>query len=80
MTLKIISLVLPLGLKMNTNVDGNADSEVTKPLNKRQILPIFLVVGLYAASTAAVMSVLPFYIREMGGSPLIVASSLQPKL
>ncbi|HAO8227776.1 TPA: MFS transporter [Salmonella enterica subsp. enterica serovar Infantis] len=37
-----------------------------------QFLPVFLLVGLYAASTAAVMSVLPFYIREMGGSPLII--------
>ncbi|EJY2235316.1 MFS transporter, partial [Salmonella enterica] len=30
------------------------------------------IVALYAASTSAVMSVLPFYIREMGGSPLII--------
>ncbi|EIF3150670.1 MFS transporter, partial [Salmonella enterica subsp. enterica serovar Enteritidis] len=56
---------------MNTNVYENTDSETITPLNKRRILPVFLLVGLYAASTAAVMSVLPFYIREMGGSPLI---------
>lgn len=57
---------------MNTNVYENTDSETITPLNKRRILPVFLLVGLYAASTAAVMSVLPFYIREMGGSPLII--------
>ncbi len=50
---------------MNTNVYENTDSETITPLNKRRILPVFLLVGLYAASTAAVMSVLPFYIREM---------------
>ncbi|EEN1566607.1 MFS transporter, partial [Salmonella enterica subsp. enterica serovar Enteritidis] len=49
---------------MNTNVYENTDSETITPLNKRRILPVFLLVGLYAASTAAVMSVLPFYIRE----------------
>lgn len=57
---------------MNTNVHENTDSEAITPLNKRRILPVFLLVGLFAASTAAVMSVLPFYIREMGGSPLII--------
>lgn len=57
---------------MNTNVYENADSNAMKPLNTRRILPVFLIVGIYAASTAAVMSVLPFYIREMGGSPLII--------
>lgn len=57
---------------MNTNVYENTNSETITPLNKRRILPVFLLVGLYAASTAAVMSVLPFYIREMGGSPLII--------
>ncbi|SQJ24021.1 multidrug transporter [Salmonella enterica subsp. enterica serovar Heidelberg] len=45
---------------MNTNVYENTDSETITPLNKRRILPVFLLVGLYAASTAAVMSVLPF--------------------
>ncbi|ECC2649626.1 hypothetical protein FOU89_16750 [Salmonella enterica] len=57
---------------MNTNLYENANSETTKPLNKRRILPVFFIVALYAASTSAVMSVLPFYIREMGGSPLII--------
>lgn len=61
---------------MNTNVYENTDSETITPLNKRRILPVFLLVGLYAASTAAVMSVLPFYIREMGGSPLTPVNPL----
>ncbi|EHC88614.1 multidrug efflux protein [Salmonella enterica subsp. enterica serovar Senftenberg str. A4-543] len=37
---------------MNTNVYENTDSETITPLNKRRILPVFLLVGLYAASTA----------------------------
>ncbi|MCR5946773.1 MFS transporter [Salmonella enterica subsp. houtenae] len=59
---------------MNTNIYENANSEATKPLNKRRILPVLFIVGLYAASTSAVMSVLPFYIREIGGSPLIIGA------
>ncbi|EEC0837956.1 MFS transporter [Salmonella enterica subsp. enterica] len=59
---------------MNTNVYENTDSETITPLNKRRILPVFLPVGLYAASTAAVMSVLPFYIREMGAAVCVAVS------
>lgn len=50
-------------------VAGPAGEEV---IIAHYFLPVFLLVGLFAASTAAVMSVLPFYIREMGGSPLII--------
>lgn len=38
----------------------------------RFILPVFLIVSMYAAGMAAVMPVLPFYVREMGGSPLVL--------
>lgn len=65
---------------MNTNVYENTDSETITPLNKRRILPVFLLVGLYAASTAAVMSVLPFYIREMAVRRLSLESSSPLKL
>ncbi|QRZ16096.1 MFS transporter (plasmid) [Paracoccus methylovorus] len=44
----------------------------TKMLDWRLILPVFLVVSIYAAGMAAVLPVLPFYIREMGGSPLVL--------
>lgn len=66
---------------MNTNVYENTDSETITPLNKRRILPVFLLVGLYAASTAAVMSVLPFYIREMSSvrSSILMRSLMQLK-
>lgn len=32
---------------MNTNVHENTDSEAITPLNKRRILPVFLLVGLF---------------------------------
>lgn len=44
----------------------------TKPLDRRRILPVCLIVGIYAAGMAAVLPVLPFYVREMGGSPLVL--------
>lgn len=36
------------------------------------ILPVFVVGSMYAAGMAAVMPVLPYFVREMGGSPLVV--------
>lgn len=44
----------------------------TKAFDWRLILPVFLIVCMYAAGMAAVMPVLPFYVREMGGSPLVL--------
>ncbi|GLK65302.1 MFS transporter [Paracoccus kondratievae] len=44
----------------------------SKTLGWRQILPVVVIVCVYAAGTAAVLPVLPFHIREMGGSPLIL--------
>lgn len=46
----------------------------TKTLDLRLVLPIFLIVGMYAAGMAAVLPVLPFYVREMGGSPLFLGA------
>lgn len=48
----------------------------TRPLDWKPILPIFLVAGTYAAGMAAVLPVLPFYVRDMGGSPLILGTVL----
>lgn len=52
----------------------SALSEVasTKPLDWRIILPVFAIVSAQAAGTAAVLPVLPFHIRGMGGSPLVL--------
>lgn len=52
----------------------SALSEVAsaKPLHWRIILPVFAIVCAHAAGTAAVLPVLPFHIRGMGGSPLVL--------
>jgi MFS family permease len=41
-------------------------------LDWRRILPVFVIVCTYAAGSAAVMPVLPFHIRALGGSPLVL--------
>ncbi|KND18215.1 multidrug transporter [Pannonibacter phragmitetus] len=43
-----------------------------RSLDWRHILPVFVIVCTYAAGTAAVLPVLPFHIRAMGGSPLVL--------
>jgi DHA1 family tetracycline resistance protein-like MFS transporter len=48
---------------------GSAGSKV---LDWRRILPVFVIVCTYAAGSAAVMPVLPFHIRALGGSPLVL--------
>jgi Arabinose efflux permease len=40
-------------------------------LDWRRMLPLFAIVVLYAGGTGAVLPVLPFYLREMGASPLV---------
>ncbi|WP_176056494.1 MFS transporter [Brucella intermedia] len=40
-------------------------------LDWRIMLPVFLSVSLYAASAACVLPILPFFLREMGGTPLV---------
>ncbi|MBB4005530.1 MFS transporter [Aurantimonas endophytica] len=51
----------------------NVDASTTggDKLDWRVILPVFLSVSLYAASAAAALPILPFYLKEMGGTPLI---------
>ncbi|WP_207101114.1 MFS transporter [Paracoccus shandongensis] len=44
----------------------------TEPLAWRLVLPACAVVCLYAAGTAAVLPVLPFHVRGMGGSALVL--------
>ncbi|WP_134725245.1 MFS transporter [Paracoccus luteus] len=43
---------------------------VGETLDWRSLLPVFVVVSIYAAGMAAVLPVLPFHVREAGGSPL----------
>lgn len=38
----------------------------------RQLMPVFVIVSAYAAGTAAVLPILPFYVLGMGGSPLVL--------
>jgi len=48
------------------------DTTSARTLDWRRILPVFVIVCTYAAGTAAVLPVLPFHIRAMGGSPLVL--------
>ncbi|MFD2440686.1 hypothetical protein ACFSS8_12510 [Paracoccus kondratievae] len=52
-------------MTMETLPDRPAAS---KTLGWRQILPVVVIVCVYAAGTAAVLPVLPFHIREMGAA------------
>lgn len=56
---------------MNGNVATAGGDEETPRLDWRVMLPVFLSVSLYAASAAAALPILPFYLKEMGGSPLV---------
>lgn len=49
-----------------------SETASAKPLDWRIILPVFAIVCTHAAGTAAVLPVLPFHIRAMGGSPLVL--------
>ena len=44
----------------------------SKPLDWRIILPVFAIVCANAAGTASVLPVLPFHVRAMGGTPLVL--------
>lgn len=56
---------------MNVGASIVGNDKATPGLDWRVMLPVFLVVSLYAASAAAVLPILPFYLKEMGGTPLI---------
>jgi len=55
-------------------VTTNSLSDVAppRPLDWRLVLPVFAIVCANAAGAAAVLPVLPFHIRDMGGSPLVL--------
>ncbi|HEV7247910.1 MAG TPA: MFS transporter [Shinella sp.] len=56
---------------MNVDASTAGCNKATPRLDWRVMLPVFLSVSLYAASAAAVLPILPFYLREMGGTPLV---------
>ena len=47
------------------------DSREALRRNWRILVPLFLVVCVYSAGMASVLPVLPFYLRDMGATPLI---------
>lgn len=51
---------------------AQAGAGASAPLDWRVVLPVFAVVAMYAVGMAAVMPVLPFLVREMGGSPAVI--------
>lgn len=57
---------------MNANASAIQDDKATPRLDWRGMLPVFLVVSLYAASAAATLPILPFYLKEIGGTPLVL--------
>jgi hypothetical protein len=44
----------------------------TRGLDWRRMLPVFVIVSLDAMSAAAVLPILPFYLRNMGATPLVL--------
>lgn len=51
---------------------GEHDTGVGRGLDWRLMLPVFVIVSLDATSAAAVLPVLPFYLRDMGATPLVL--------
>lgn len=49
-----------------------ADPASRRGLDWRLMLPVFVVVALDATSAAAVLPVLPFYLRDLGATPLVL--------
>lgn len=56
---------------MSAVARSNDEADPTDRLDWRLMLPLFAIVALYAAGIGAVLPVLPFYLREMGASPLV---------
>ena len=56
---------------MNADLPKLVNDRAAPRLDWRVMLPVFISVALYAAGAAAVLPILPFYLREMGGTPLV---------
>lgn len=53
-------------------IDSSGDAGVRTRLDWRVMLPVFAVVSLDAASAAAVLPILPFTLKAIGATPLIL--------
>ena len=49
-----------------------AGTDAASRIDWRRVLPAFLIVTLYASCTGATLAIMPFYLKEMGGTPLIL--------
>jgi MFS family permease len=49
-----------------------AASAVSQKLDWRRMLPVFIIVSLDAASSGAILPILPFHLRNLGASPLVL--------
>jgi len=49
-----------------------AEGIAPRRLDRRLMLPVFLVVCLDAASSGAVLPILPFFLRDLGATPLVL--------
>jgi len=69
------SSLTPEGLEMTGGTNAIVAEENTPPqtrLDWRVMLPIFVIVSLDAASAGAILPILPFYLRELGATPLVL--------
>jgi MFS family permease len=56
---------------MTAETHRNEEAVAPARLDWRLMLQAFVIISLYAAGIGAVLPVLPFYLREMGASPLV---------
>ena len=49
-----------------------AEGAPSRKLDWRLMLPVFIIVSLDAASSGAILPILPFYLRDLGASPLVL--------
>lgn len=49
-----------------------SESSAPQKLDWRLMLPVFIIVSLDAASSGAILPILPFYLRNLGASPLVL--------
>lgn len=53
-------------------IGPRADADAGPGLDWRRILPVFAIVSLDAGSAAAVLPILPFFLRALGATPLVL--------
>src|SRR3546814_2371520 len=59
-------------IEMSVVARSKDEVDAADRLDWRLMLPLFAIVSLYAAGIGAVLPVLPFYLRAMGASPLVI--------